>query len=135
MKEELENKLYEKFPTIFAEKDLPPSQTCMTRGLECGDGWYAIVNCVCIKIQHMVNMKKAPQVVFIQVKEKNGYLAIHYRGGNDKVRVLIEFADLLSQSTCEICGATKNVLIRDCGCLQSRCEDCHKKLEHSKLMP
>jgi len=38
MREELENKLYERFPELFALKDDPSS--CMSFGITCGDGWY-----------------------------------------------------------------------------------------------
>jgi len=47
MKKELQNKLYEKYPKLFAQKDWPPSETLMCFGLTCGDGWYDIIDNLC----------------------------------------------------------------------------------------
>lgn len=55
MKPELENKLFEKYPKIFRQKDLPPNQSCMCFGIECGDGWYKILDVLCQAIQWKVD--------------------------------------------------------------------------------
>lgn len=55
MKAELQNKLYEKYPKIFGQKDLPMTQTAMCFGIECGDGWYNIIDNLCAHIQHEVD--------------------------------------------------------------------------------
>lgn len=47
MTRELEEKLYNDFPELFKEKDLPASQTCMCWGIECEDGWEPIVRNMC----------------------------------------------------------------------------------------
>lgn len=44
---ELQQKLYQDFPELFAQKDLDPYQSCMHWGLECGDGWEPIIRHVC----------------------------------------------------------------------------------------
>jgi len=47
--------LYEKYPKIFAEKDLPETESCMSLGFECGDGWFKIIDLLCCKIQAHVD--------------------------------------------------------------------------------
>jgi hypothetical protein len=44
MKAELQQKLYEKYPKIFVQKDLPMSQTAMCWGIDCGDGWFWLLD-------------------------------------------------------------------------------------------
>jgi len=55
MKKELQNKLYEKFPKIFRQKDLSMKETAMCWGISCGDGWYNIIEVLCHNIQHLVD--------------------------------------------------------------------------------
>jgi len=55
MREDLQNKLYEKYPKIFVQKDLPMTQTAMCWGISCGDGWYDIIDTLCFHIQQQVD--------------------------------------------------------------------------------
>lgn len=45
-----------------------------------------------------------PQVVAAQIKEKFGGLRFYYEGGDDYVYGLVTFAEIMSESTCEVCG-------------------------------
>ena len=40
MKKELEDKLFEKNPKIFRQKELSSQETAMCWGITCGDGWF-----------------------------------------------------------------------------------------------
>ena len=51
MNQRLQDKLYEKYPKIFGQKDLPMTQTAMCWGIDCGDGWYNIIDTLCCHIQ------------------------------------------------------------------------------------
>ena len=55
MNQELQNKLYEKYPKIFGQKDLPMTQTAMCWGISCGDGWYNIIDTLCEHLQNLVD--------------------------------------------------------------------------------
>ena len=55
MKAELQKKLYEKYPKIFVQKDYTIQQSAMPFGIECGDGWYNIIDTLCWHIQHEVD--------------------------------------------------------------------------------
>lgn len=50
----LQNKLFEKYPKIFKQRDLSPQETCMCWGINCGDGWYDIIDRLCFLIQSRV---------------------------------------------------------------------------------
>ena len=51
MKKELQDTLFERYPKIFIQKDLPATKSCMYWGLDCGDGWYSILDNLCNAIQ------------------------------------------------------------------------------------
>lgn len=54
MNEKLQNQLYEKYPKLFCQKDLPMTHTCMCWGVAVGDGWYDIIDNLCDLIQQRV---------------------------------------------------------------------------------
>lgn len=51
MRKELDEKLCEDFPKIFAGRHGDMRQTCMCWGFECGDGWYDLIHDLCELIQ------------------------------------------------------------------------------------
>lgn len=75
MKEELQKKLFEKYPKIFGQKDLPMTQTAMCWGISCGDGWYDIIDTLCAHLQNIVDKPyeeiEIYQRLINQEKEKN----------------------------------------------------------------
>lgn len=151
MKQELDKALCEKYPLIFADRHGDMTQTCMVWGLECGDGWYNIIDALCACIQNRIDnrnkqiayhtrmndmiwkyahgnheplLQYAPnhvdmyvrmgvqevpdpitQVVATQVKEKFGGLRFYYSGGDDEIDAYVTFAEVLSERTCDVCGA------------------------------
>lgn len=58
MSPELEQKLFDKYPKIFAQRKLPMTQTAMCWGIETGDGWYNIIDQLCRQIQHHVDWRR-----------------------------------------------------------------------------
>jgi len=55
MRKELQDKLYEKYPKIFVQKDLDMQRTAMCWGIACGDGWYNILEVLCGELQNYVD--------------------------------------------------------------------------------
>jgi hypothetical protein len=106
MSPELTKQLYDKFPDLFKEKDLPPEQTCMFWGFACSDGWYNIIYTLCSLIQiHQKSQKPDYKPVVVrQVKEKFGTLRFYYYGGDDTVFGMVAYAEAISGMTCEDCG-------------------------------
>jgi hypothetical protein len=132
MKPELQDKLFETYPKIFVQKDLPMSQTCMCWGIDTGDGWYNILDTLCKYIQNHVDRNlrsdqnaEQVQVEATQVKEKYGGLRFYYHGGDDFIDGLVWMAEGLSNRTCEVCGApgTQN----SHGWIKTRCGPCSEE--------
>lgn len=98
MKEENEKYLTTVYPKMFPADD-------GFWGVECGDGWFNIINMLCRNIQSHLNWKpEVPQVVVKQVKEKFGGLRFYVEGGDEYTRGLISMAEAMSEVTCEECG-------------------------------
>lgn len=108
MTDELERKLIEKYPKIFADCGKSPSVSCMAFGIECGDGWYYLLDTLCEALTYTYSTSaeineedaracgiegytykdgetryffkvEAPQVVAEQIKEKFGTLRFYHR--------------------------------------------------------
>lgn len=123
MDAELQNKLYEKYPQFFTNKDKGIQSSCMAWGCECGNGWYEILASLCWMIrQHEDNkvltkkyleendpekLKQEPKyfpVKFDQIKEKYGTLRVYFSGGDEYVEGLVSMAEAISGKICEVCG-------------------------------
>ena len=118
MKLELQNKLFEKYPNIFKNKDLPMNQTCMCWGIECGDGWYDLIDGLCSQL--------SPTVIADQVKEKYGGLRFYICSGTEADYELIDNTEEKSYHICEQCGSTDNVS-QTKGWISTLCANCKEK--------
>lgn len=106
MREELEQKLVEKYPVLFRGKDKPPTESLMCFGCECSDGWFDIIQRVCGLItNHMRYRPECPPVEFVQIKEKFGTLRLYYNGGDEYVEGVCSMAEAMSDCVCEVTGA------------------------------
>lgn len=132
----MSNELYNKYPKLFAQKDLSEQETCMCWGICCGKGWYGIIDEACQKIEDVQKEYPLFQIEFTQVKEKFGGLrlnfeiktiGIDYIGTKDYLK--IEFCDRIndiisdaktkSYVTCDVCGkpgkeAGRNWIVTRC---------------------
>jgi len=77
MNKELEIKLVEKYPIILRDYGGDMKKTCMHWGMECGDGWYDLLNELLAKLDYISN-HSGVQVVADQIKEKFGTLRFYY---------------------------------------------------------
>ena len=92
MREELEQKLVERWPTWFNIKG-DFRHTAMPRGFTHDDGWFDIVWRLCEDLEPVVTeMEQAGgrQFEVLQVKEKFAGLRIHVNNANDAIRQRIE---------------------------------------------
>lgn len=103
MSPDLDRQLCDKYPKIFVDRYKSPQESCLSFGIECGDGWYNILDNLCVAASHTWStsieidaedavklavkespiggyfvMIPAPQVVAKQVKEKFGTLRFYY---------------------------------------------------------
>ncbi len=108
MQRDLENWLYARHPQLFADKDLPPSETALCWGIECGPGWLPLIDTLCRTLDDAVDREEMPPVRVVQIKEKRGRLRFRYRGGNETTRAIIELAANLSERLDQESGAWRN---------------------------
>lgn len=104
MHPQLDQALCERYSKIFVERHAPDILSCMGRGFETGDGWYALVWLLCEALQQGTDQGGMPQAVAIQVKEKLGSLRFRVRDASVDQRAMIDCAERLSRHICEVCG-------------------------------
>lgn len=100
MSPELEQKLFEKYPVLFRDRNKPVTESCMAFGCEFSDGWYKLLDELCEYITRLSNRTdllklnkeyhteenrgfiylKRPTISFTQVKEKFGMMRIYWSG-------------------------------------------------------
>ena len=123
MKKELQDKLYEKYPKIFKQKDDDMTITCLCWGLECGDGWYWLIDNLCESLQWHIDRNNYPQIEATQVKEKFGSLCFYYDQHDEYLGGHINMIEALSNLVCEHCGSTDQVT-QTKGWIKTRCKKC-----------
>ena len=150
MKEDLDAKLVEKYPLIFANRHADMKTTAMCWGFENGDGWYNIIDQLCACVQSHIDWRnkqresllksnpynisipdEVPQVVAQQVKEKFGGLRFYYIGGDDEIEGMVRMAEAMSMVTCEVCGSPGQ--LRSGGWIRTLCDDHEKEYQERYL--
>lgn len=76
MKQELELKLYNKFPELCRDYKGDPKNTCMAWGFDCGDGWYDLIESTLTTIDRLAKSISL-DVKLAQLKSKFGKLTIY----------------------------------------------------------
>lgn len=150
MSPDLDRRLCERYPLVFRYRVLDRSEHSMGRGFDCGDGWYALVDTACAVVSaHYESARREYERTLkagegattverartkmeeeagrvpaaLQVKEKLGSLRIYFEGGGERARAASEFAQILSESVCELC-ARPGALLRRGGRLRTLCGTC-----------
>jgi hypothetical protein len=136
MDQELQNQLFEKYPEFFSNRLKSPTESCMSMGIECGSGWYDLINSICQIVESLnKNIKDRNRLIagnnetiidfkFDQIKEKFGGLRAYYSGGNDYIRGLVSMAETMSYKTCEVCGNKGKP--NKSGWISTLCDGCRK---------
>jgi hypothetical protein len=137
MKSELQNNLVKKYHVFFDwVKDIKLDQPIhpIQFGIECGDGWYWLLDGLMSSIYNYQKWNKKEGEDFIrikQIKEKFGGLRFYIEGGNDKIHGMIWLAEHQSYMICEYCGTTEDVG-RTSGWISVCCKNCHGKIDNRK---
>ena len=132
MSPEKDAELCAKYPKIFSNRD-NPSEPIGCSGCECDDGWFDLIDTLCLSIQSHIdsevkcnNLSKTAviklQVKAEQIKEKFGELRFYVSGGDDTTRGMISFAELMSKHICESCG--NKATVRTSGWIRNLCQSC-----------
>ena len=143
MNEKLQSDLVKAYPAIFKNFGGDETKTCMHWGIECNDGWYDLIYCLCHSIQRhcqVENTRYIPetdkyefvvegdpeyvQVVAAQVKEKLGELRFYVDGGDATTEGMIQMAEAMSGRICELCGNPAKTS-RGSGWLHTTCDACN----------
>lgn len=103
MKPELTQQLYDKYPSLFRGKDESIMTNLMPFGLECGDGWYNIVDQTCTHLLQLSEYE-GNHPKFVQIKEKFGGLRMYLTEDTELQYIIVEYTEGQSYHTCETCG-------------------------------
>jgi hypothetical protein len=152
MDQELQDKLFEKYPQLFSNRTKSPMESCMSWGCEVGNGWYELLSSLCWRIsQHEKNIEDHKKylarqnkdiqqdfgtkiegdepeyypVKFDQIKEKYGGLRVYFSGGDDYVEGVVGMAEEYSYKVCEVCGNSGKP--NKGGWITTLCDSCRNK--------
>ena len=124
----------------------------MCWGFDVGDGWYDLIDALCIVIQNHVDNQlrrqahdlkagrisaedivpeEDVQVVAAQVKEKFGGLRFYVNGCDETVRGMIGMAESMSFRICESCGNPGKPAGH--GWISTLCDPCREKYELQRI--
>jgi len=104
VKASLQAFLYNTYPLIFCQKDLPVTESSMFRGIECADGWYPILDGLCDVLSNHACRGSHPPIEAVQVKQKLGGLHFYTNGDCDWCTGAVRFGSSMSYRVCEETG-------------------------------
>lgn len=94
MSPDLENRLFERYPEIFAGQER----------IWCRDGWFDLVDTLCAQLRG-TTLQGLPQVTSWQVREKLGGLRFHVQPIPERFQHgMIKLAEAMSLHICDLCG-------------------------------
>lgn len=114
MSPDLQQKLIDKYPKLFASKQF--------WGFECGDGWYDLIDYLCGAIASYGNSE---DVLVDQIKEKFGQLRFYTNYSDERIDGMIWLAEHMSGHICEVCGNRGEM--RTDGWIRTLCDEHYKK--------
>ena len=133
MKRELQHTLFLKYHVFFdwLKDDESKLIQPMQFGIECGDGWYWLLDNLMNSIyryqSYNKHLKGNEEFIHVkQIKEKFGGLEFYFNGGNETIRGMVWLASNQSYTVCEYCGTTENVG-RTAGWISVMCKPCYDK--------
>jgi len=124
MNEENEKYLYETYPQLYWQHNLPMSQTAMCWGFDVGDGWFLLIDLLSRALLPYVDevnkkeeewfnqqdeetkqmMVEPSKFGVVQVKQKFAGLRYYVSHSTKEISDIIDLFERLSYSTCEVCG-------------------------------
>ena len=104
MTPELDALMCQRHPQLFQHRHAHPQACPMGWGLQCGDGWFDLIDTLCECLQQETGHADATQAVAMQVKQKWGRLRFVVEPASDRQQAMIDLAEALSARLCEQCG-------------------------------
>lgn len=128
MDKEKQKELKASYPLTFARLfDESESFYSISKGIDCGNGWYNLLETLAAKIERYLETCPEDQrdgaFGLLQIKEKFGGLRFYCQGVNfpEELKNAINEAESLSYRTCEICGEPGK--LRSSSWLMTLCDD------------
>ena len=122
MKKNLQANLCKKYPSLFQQHINHDKKSTMPFGIETDDGWYKLIDTLCMVIKKVETGDLPTQI--IQIKQKFGGLRFYVGKANAEVFGAIRMAEEMSYNICEHCGSTDNVKRRKKGFVYTLCDKC-----------
>lgn len=119
-KEDWYEELREKYPELLKQVHY-----CSVR-----DGWKDIIIKLCDMISNhsrQIKDEDSEKPVVLEIKEKFGGLRFYAGGLDDYIRGLIDMAEAMSYTTCEVCG--KPGKPRKGGWIQTLCDEHYAEIK------
>ena len=85
-------------------RDKYPQQFEHLKRIECGDGWYDLIDNLCSTIQSHLDRNKEIKFCWLQIKEKFSALRAYAEGGDDYISGVRDMAEAMSCHICEYSG-------------------------------
>ena len=122
MDKELQKKLKEKYPIIFSGMVEKSDDCRWPLRIECGDGWFNLIDELCSKIEPLAEQEKIlarkimlrdmlrppdgdlPPPRAVQIKSKFGELRFYMSWATEEMYALIHDTEEKSHFICESCG-------------------------------
>lgn len=115
MNNELTEKLYAEFPTLYRGHTKPPEQSSMCWGFECEDGWFMLIHDLSRELTDYLEKHPLLDLEVIQVKSKFGSFRYDVEGGDETTARLIDDARERSRHVCELTGKEGRLCVSTAG--------------------
>jgi len=99
MSPDKEAKLLKKYPKMLKGMTMVVEESCLAFGIECGDGWYKLIDGALSDIKAI-----DPDTQIAQIKQKYGTLNMYLGSASDEAFDIADVAEVASHYVCEICG-------------------------------
>lgn len=103
------NELIGKYPMFFELRKEPKPFYPIAFGIECGNGWYDLLDKLFQDIVKICEEKELPIPKITQIKEKFAALCFYVESADSEIFELIHEAERVSRTVCETCGKPGNV--------------------------
>jgi hypothetical protein len=139
MKSELQRRLIEKYPKLYAGCHKPPSESLMAFGFQCDDGWFDLIDTLSENLMIIVaehgerDANFSGNFTVMHVKEKYGTLSFYAGPRIDKANAVIDFAESMSAKICETCGNRGR--LRGALWFKALCDSCAEQQGYEDVDP
>ncbi len=124
--------IFRRHPAILGAAD---EASCMSDGLQVGDGWLPLLDRMCLAL---CDAGLGGLIVAAQVKEKFGGLRFYFDAERQLTQAEMRLAKYITKAaetesllTCEECGETDDVTANEKGYVRTLCPACREKVPHA----